>query len=86
MSIQKAQLTILIELRRELGIEPRDIVMIELENGRIRVETAKSRLHSAYQSIPALDPPRHWKEVEQAAFDEFAASNARVGLPGHDDE
>jgi AbrB family looped-hinge helix DNA binding protein len=81
---QKGQITLPAELRRELDIEPKDIVVIALEDGKIQVETAKSRLHAVYQSVPALDPPRDWSEITKIAWDDFAERNARTGL--HDEE
>jgi AbrB family looped-hinge helix DNA binding protein len=82
----KGQITLPAELRRELDIEPKDIVVIALEDGKIQVETAKSRLHSVYQSVPALDPPRDWNEITKTVWDDFAERNARTGLSGKDPE
>lgn len=44
-------------------------------------EKLKAQLLSGYQSVPALDPPRDWKQVERAAFEEFALRNTLSGLP-----
>jgi AbrB family looped-hinge helix DNA binding protein len=82
----KGQITLPMDLRKELAIEPRDIVVIELEDGKIRIESAKSRLQSVYQSIPALDPPRDWNEITQSVWDEFADRNAQTGLSNEDAE
>lgn len=77
---QKGQITLPAELRKQLDIEPRDIVVIEIEDGKIRIEKAESRLLSGFGVVPKPDPSKSWKEIEQAAFDDFAARNARKGL------
>lgn len=75
----KGQITLPKQLREELHIEPRDIVVIALEDGRLQIESAKSRLRAVYRSIPALDPPRDWGEVTQDAWETLAAHNADAG-------
>jgi hypothetical protein len=44
---------------------------------------ASSALVAGYRSIPALDPPRPWKEVTEIAAEEHALHVAREGLSGH---
>lgn len=82
----KGQITLPKQIREELQIEPKDIVVIMLKDGKLQIESAKSRLRSVYQSIPALDPPRTWSDVTQDAWNEFADHNARTGLPNEEAE
>ena len=82
----KGQITLPKQLRDELHIEPKDVVVIALEDGKIQIESAKARLRSVYRSIPALDPPRDWSDVTRDAWEEFADRNARVGLPDYEAE
>lgn len=81
---QKGQITLPIELRKELDIEPKDVVVIALEDGKIQIESAKARLRSVYQSIPALDPPREWSDITQSVWEEFGDQNAQAGLASED--
>ena len=80
----KGQITLPIDLRRQLGIEPKDIVVIALEDGKIKIESAKGRLRSVYQSVPALDTPAEWSDLTQSVWDEFGDQHARDGLSNED--
>lgn len=76
----KGQITLPKEFRDQLDIGPKDVVVIALQDGKIQIESAKARLRSVYQSLPALEPPRDWQTVTTEAWDEFAERNARTGL------
>ena len=61
----KGQITLPMDLRKELAIEPKDIVVIELEDGNIPHRVGEIATCDPYmRSIPALDPPRDWNEIE----------------------
>ena len=68
----KGQVTIPQEMREKLGIKPRDRVIFSLDEGGLRITSLRSRLDAAYQSVPALDPPRAWGEVTAIAHEEHA--------------
>ena len=76
----KGQITLPVEVRRELGIKPGDRVAICLDDGVVQVRRLKS-LRDYYQSVPGLDPPLDWKEVERIAHEDAAEEAAREGLP-----
>ena len=75
----KGQVTLPIVFRRALGIKTRDKVKIRLEHGKIEITRAPSPQDS-YQAVPALKPPRSWKEIEALVGEEIARDAAREGL------
>jgi AbrB family looped-hinge helix DNA binding protein len=75
----KGQVTLPIEIRRKLGLKPKDKVAFLLEGQTVKIIPA-SPLEESYQAIPALEPPRSWKEIEASAADEHAEHAAREGL------
>ena len=78
----KGQITLPIELRKELEIEPKDIVVIALEGGHIQVEKAESSLLSGFGVVPVPDSPRSWKEIEHDVVDDIAERNVQKWLSG----
>lgn len=76
----KGQITLPSDVRRSLGIKPRDQVTIEVEGEVVRISVAKSRLLAHYQMAGSLDHPREWREVVETAADEHAEHAAREGL------
>lgn len=81
---QKGQITLPADLRKELDIEPKDLVLIALEDGKIKIESAKGRLRSVYQSVPALDTPVEWSDLTQSVWDEFGDQHVRDGRSNED--
>lgn len=77
---QKGQVTIPAEIRERLGLKPKDRVRFRVDGDIVLIEPYRSRLAAFYQSVPALDPPRSWKEIEEIARDEHAEYAAREGL------
>lgn len=76
----KGQITLPKQLRDELHIEPKDIVVIALENGRIEIEKAEAHLLSGFGVVPVPDSWTSWKETERDVFDDVAEQNARKWL------
>ena len=68
----KGQVTIPIEIRRRLGISPKDKVRFIVDDGCVRIERAVSVLDKYFMAIPPLDPPRTWKELTEQVHDEIA--------------
>ncbi|MGH2534509.1 MAG: SRPBCC domain-containing protein [Thermomicrobiales bacterium] len=81
---QKGQITIPAPIRDRLGLKPGDRVRFILEDGGVRIERMESFLRDSYQSVPALDPPRTWQEIEEIAHEEHALHVAREGLDDQD--
>jgi AbrB family looped-hinge helix DNA binding protein len=77
----KGQITLPAEIRRRLGIEPRDRVAITLVDGTVQVTPAVERLRRHFGSVPPLKRSLDWKEVERIAAEDHADHVAREGLP-----
>ncbi|MCC6674279.1 MAG: AbrB/MazE/SpoVT family DNA-binding domain-containing protein [Thermomicrobiales bacterium] len=76
----KGQITLPVELRRRLDIEPQDVVIIELKSGSIQIEKAESRLLSGFGAVPVPESDRDWKTIERDAFDDSAERTLRKSL------
>lgn len=74
------------DLHEERQIEPEEIAVSALEDGKIQSAKAKSRPHAVYQSVPGLDPPRDWNDVGEMAWVAYVERNARTELPGRASE
>src|SRR5262245_65621817 len=80
--IPKGQITLPVEIRRQLGISPRDTVEIEMTEGRVvQLRPAKSRIARHYDIARPLDPPRDWKETEAIAREEMAENASSEAKP-----
>jgi AbrB family looped-hinge helix DNA binding protein len=75
----KGQVTPPVEIRRVLGIKPKDQVAFHLEKGKVELTPAPSPLQDSYQALPALKPARSWKEIEAVVAEEIARDAAREG-------
>ncbi len=69
----KGQITIPAEIRRQLGIKPKDRVTIELAGNEVRVAPAEFTLESARGSRPALSRPMSVEEMVRIAREEHVA-------------
>jgi AbrB family looped-hinge helix DNA binding protein len=77
----KGQITLPAEVRRRLGLRPKDRVQIRVEDDAVTIAPAPPGFLTGYQSIPALDPPRSLQEMSQIAAEEAAENAAREGFP-----
>ena len=75
----KGQVTIPAEIRRLLGVRPKDRVRFEVEDGRVRLRPVPSALDELYRSLPGLKTSRTWEEIEEIAHDDRAERLAREG-------
>lgn len=71
---QRNQVTIPGEVRRYLGIEPRDKVSFTIEdNGTVRLRKAPFTLETAYGSVQALEDHGDLEDIIRMAKEEKAA-------------
>jgi AbrB family looped-hinge helix DNA binding protein len=75
----KGQITIPVEIREQLGLRPRDQVVIHLQGDEIKVRPGRLRLEDVAASIPALDRPMEIDEMIRIAQDEHARHVASEG-------
>ncbi|MFN0071255.1 MAG: AbrB/MazE/SpoVT family DNA-binding domain-containing protein [Chloroflexota bacterium] len=76
----KGQITLPLEIRHRLGVKPRDRVAVTLEGDVVKVRRLGSPVDATYQAVPALTPPRSWKEIERTAHEDAADAAVRDGL------
>lgn len=75
---QRGQVTVPVEVRRLLGLQPRDKVAFAIDDGEVRLGPARFTLESAYRSVPALARPVSDEEMARIAKEERAQRAARV--------
>ena len=76
----KGQITIPLEIRKQLGIKPKDKVSIRLERNVIVLAPSTSTLDAIYQSVPALPNPLTVEEMTEIAAEEHAKQFVRDEL------
>jgi AbrB family looped-hinge helix DNA binding protein len=75
----KGQVTIPVEIRRMMGVKPKDKVVFSVAEGRVELKPARSALDALYLSVPALHEPRTWDEIEAIAHEDRAERLADEG-------
>jgi AbrB family looped-hinge helix DNA binding protein len=76
----KGQITIPAEVRRMLGVKPKDKVAIVVEGQDVKLQPARSRLEASYQAVEALNPPRTGEEIDAIVAEKIAQEAVREGL------
>ena len=76
----KGQITLPAEVRRQLGVKPKDKVTVTLEDGRVTVTPLGSGIEASYQAIPALKRPITDREMTDIAWEDHVEGVAREGL------
>ena len=80
---EKGQVTIPIELRRQLGLQPNDRVGFELEDGAIRIRPLPSRVAQHFGIVPPTSRPEDWSTVRERverAIAEDAVATMEIDL------
>ena len=78
----KGQITVPVEIRRLLGIKPKDKITFRVDGTRVEIAAGPVTLDESFMAVPALPRKRSWNEVEQAVSDEQAAGVAAEGSEG----
>ena len=76
----KGQITLPQEVRRLLGIQPKDKVAIQLEENKVTIALKGSALLEGYRSVPALPRRLTDREMTDIATEDAAQEAAREGL------
>lgn len=82
----KGQITLPMEIRRELGIKPKDKVAVTIDEESVkgikgvRVTLVSARLAESFQAVPALKASLTLQEMTREATEEHALHVAREGL------
>ena len=75
---QRSQVTIPAEVRRVLGVKPRDKVAFTIEDGGVRLTPAPFSLESAYGSVKPVETPENFEEISRIAKEAKAEKTARA--------
>jgi antitoxin PrlF len=73
----KGQITLPAEIRKRLGIKPRDKVALTIEAEALIVKPAQSALRAGFMSIPALKTSMSVEDMTEIAAEEAAEEFAR---------
>ena len=68
----KGQITVPIEVRRKLGLSPKDPVNIVMDGDVVRIESPLSRLRASAGIAGRLPQPMSWDEVRTVVREERA--------------
>lgn len=74
---QRSQVTIPAEVRRVLGVNPRDKVAFTIKDGGVRLEAAPFSLESAYGSVKPVEMPEDFVKISREVKDSKAEKTAR---------
>ncbi len=74
---QRGQVTIPAEVRRVLGVKPRDKVAFTIEDGVVHLAPASFILESAYGSVKPSEKPEDFDEVSRIAKEAKAEKAAQ---------
>lgn len=69
---QKGQVTIPQEIRRQLGVKPKDKIAFRMEKGEVKIIPVGFPLENSFQAIPALKKKVGIKEMTRIAAEEAA--------------
>ncbi len=76
----KGQITMPAEIRKLLGVKPKDrVAFLVAENG-VRLAPATSGLAASFGAVPALEPPRTLREMMEITGEEQAREAAGEDL------
>ena len=81
---QKGQVTIPVEIRRELGIEPSDRVTFYLEEGRVYLSAEAETLESAYGAVKPLQQPEDFQRLRDQAIEDHVDQTLQEIAPDDD--
>ena len=74
---QRGQVTVPAEVRRLLGLKPRDKVAFEIEDDKVQILPASFTLESAFASVKPATHTKNLKAISRAARDERATEEIR---------
>jgi len=76
----KGQVTLPAEVRRLLGVKPKDKVAFVVDDESVTVKKTENDLRSSYMVFPALKHKRSLKEMTDIAREEHLQHVAKEGL------
>ena len=74
---KKGQVTIPVEIRHSLGLQPGDKVAFVLEKRELKVKPVKSALHRSFGAVKPRKRPEDFEELERLAEEAMAEDALR---------
>jgi antitoxin PrlF len=68
---QRGQVTVPAEVRRLLGIKPRSKLTFRIDGDKVRLMPAAFTIETAFASVPPINRPENFKEIERQAKEEL---------------
>ncbi len=69
---EKGQVTIPQEIRRLLGLHPKDKVRFEVDGDVVRIKQASSKLLQAFGAVKPMQKAEHFQEIREKFEEELA--------------
>ena len=76
----KGQLTVPVQIRRALGIQPQDRLIVRLTERKFEVEPFPMTLEEVYGSVEPINRPEDFDRILEIAREERAVRAASKGL------
>ena len=81
---RKGQVTIPVEIRRKLGIEPRDQVSFHVEGDKVYLRVERDTLESAYGAVSPLQRPEDFQALRDQAIEDHVDRVIEEMAPDND--
>ncbi len=75
---QRSQVPVPVEVRRVLGVKPRDKIAFTIEDGEVRLASAPFSLESAYGSVKPVEKPENFEAISRSVKEAKAEKTARA--------
>lgn len=74
---EKGQVTVPVEVRRLLGVRPRDKISFRIEEGAVKLERVPGTLEAAFGAVRPRKRPEDFRRLLRAAKEERAEAAMR---------
>ncbi len=74
---QKGQVTIPLDIRRQFGIKPKDVVRFEVDKDGVKLTPASSRVLASFGAVEPIARPEDWKAVRREVEELMAEDVSR---------
>jgi AbrB family looped-hinge helix DNA binding protein len=73
----KGQVTIPVEIRRLLGLEPHDKVVFRVEDGKVEMQAVNLSLRDAFGAVKPIERPENFRKLRDEAIEEHVQKVVR---------
>jgi antitoxin PrlF len=68
----KGQVTVPVEIRRLLGVEPQDKILFRVSEGQVIIEPVRMTLEDTFGSVTPINRPEDFSRLREIALEEHA--------------